>query len=271
MNPALPGPLSAAVARVLMGASARLPGSARTRWARTNHAGREVTLLEGPVALAAALAGVCAAGPVGRPSAALVVIVPGVLGGIDDLAGDPVTKGLRGHLGALASGRVTTGATKILGVGAVAYLAALLERDASRDLGRPATRVVLDSVVIAGCANLINLFDLRPGRALKILVAASVPLLGPAASRPLAGTLLGTALALAPQDLAGEAMLGDCGANALGGLLGLGLARATGTKGALLAAVTLTALTLASERVSFTGVIASTPWLRRLDDWGRQQ
>lgn len=264
------------VARATIHLTVRLPEPVRAPWSRTNHAGHPVTLLEGPVAVVAALAGALSAGPRGRAAAVLVVLAPGVLGGVDDLAGDRATKGLRGHLTALTSGRVTTGAAKIIGIGAVALLAVLLEQQGVQRRGprAPALRglgVAADTVVIAGSANLINLFDLRPGRALKVVTVASLPLLGPAASRPLASALLGSALALAPEDLAGTAMLGDCGANALGGLLGLTLTRAVGAKGALVAAGGLTALTLASEKVSFTRVIESTPGLRQLDEWGRRR
>lgn len=250
-------------ARALIRAARALPADARRLWGRTNHAGRPVTLLEGPVAVSAALAGVLA-GPAPTPSAALVVLVPGVLGGIDDLVGETGTKGLRGHLGALRSGRVTTGALKVAGLGAVAVVAALLEKGE----GIPLRRSVADTVLIAGTANLVNLLDLRPGRALKVTTAAGALLLVPSGSRPLAGALLGAAGVL-PEDLAGESMLGDCGANALGGLLGLGLVRGLGPRARFGAAVAVTGLTLLSERVSFTRVIEATPVLRDLDAWGR--
>jgi len=64
-------------------------------------------------------------------------------------------------------------------------------------------------------------------------------------------------------------MLGDCGANALGAALGAaaaGLPRPA--RIALLAGIT--ALTAASEKVSFTKVIERTPALRWLDMLGRR-
>ena len=253
---------AAVAARGLTHLTQGLPAHLRQRWERPNHAGAAVTLLEGPIAVGAALAGVLAQ-PRGRTAATLVVLVPGVLGAVDDLVGDSGTKGLGGHLRALRSGRVTTGAVKLGGLGAVAIAAALLEDGES-----PPSLSLVDAVVIAGTANLVNLLDLRPGRALKVTTAAGLVLLGSSASRPLAGALVGAA-AVVPEDLAGESMLGDCGANALGGLLGLALVRGLGPRGRLAAAAVVTGLTMLSERVSFTRVIEGTPVLREIDAWGR--
>lgn len=253
---------AAAAARGLTRVAQGLPAHLRRPWGRTNHAGAGVTLLEGPIAVGAALAGVLVQ-PQGRAGAALVVLVPGVLGAVDDLVGDSGTKGLGGHLRALRSGRVTTGALKLGGLGAVALAAAMLEEGESL----PSSALV-DAVVIAGTANLVNLLDLRPGRALKVTTATGLVLLRPIASRPLAGALVGTGAVL-PEDLAGESMLGDCGANALGGLLGLALVRGLGPRSRLAAAAVVTGLTLLSERVSFTRVIEGTPVLREIDAWGR--
>jgi hypothetical protein len=65
-------------------------------------------------------------------------------------------------------------------------------------------------------------------------------------------------------------MLGDTGANSAGALLGAALVQRTGRRGRWAALVVLTVLTLASEKVSFTRVIESTPGLRELDALGRR-
>jgi len=64
-------------------------------------------------------------------------------------------------------------------------------------------------------------------------------------------------------------MLGDTGANSAGALLGTALVARYSLRGRLLALGVVTLLTLASERVSFTKVIESTPGLRELDALGR--
>lgn len=240
-----------------------LPPGARRPWERRNHAGDPVTLLEGPVAVTAAAGAACLTAP--SPAAVVAVVLPGLLGGYDDLAGDAATKGLRGHLGALRHGRVTSGAVKVGGLGATAVAVALLER---RE-GGPLRQVLVDTVVVAGTANLVNLLDLRPGRALKVTTAAGAGLMVAPGARPLAAALVGTGLAVLPEDLRGESMLGDCGANALGALLGLAVVRGLGARGRLGVAATVTGLTLLSERVSFTRVIEATPVLRAIDAWGR--
>src|SRR5581483_4014345 len=103
---------------------------------------------------------------------------------------------------------------------------------------------------------------------LKIVVLASVPLSRRNAS---AGAALGAAAALLPADLAEEAMIGDCGANALGALLGWTFAHGLGPCGRVVALCGVVALTLASERVSFTDVIARHRWLAAIDTLGRRR
>ncbi|GAB2516229.1 hypothetical protein HNR10_005216 [Nocardiopsis aegyptia] len=236
----------------------------RDRWLRSNFRGRSVTLQEGP----ALASGVCAASlftpglaPRVRAASALAAAGAAAFGAYDDLAGSVRARGLRGHLGALARGRVTTGAVKVLGIGVTGVAAAALLR-------RPFVDTVLDGALIAASANLVNLFDLRPGRAAKVcLIAAAPALASPAA--PLLGPVVGAAAVLLPDDLAERSMLGDTGANALGAALGVAaVARAPRpVRLALLGGAV--ALTLASERVSFSRCIDRVPALRRLDQWGR--
>jgi UDP-N-acetylmuramyl pentapeptide phosphotransferase/UDP-N-acetylglucosamine-1-phosphate transferase len=255
----------------LAGAAALQARPQGAPWRRMNYAGRPVTLLGGPALAAAATATAVLGAPPGtRAAAAVVGAVSGLVGGYDDLAGarpeQARDKGLAGHLAALRAGRVSAGAVKVAGIGAAAAVAAVL----TRSRRGPAALVdgVLTTGLVAGTANLLNLLDLRPGRAGKAgALAAAVTLRGPAGG--LVAGPLGATLATLPEDLGEKVMLGDAGANALGALLGLRLASIPGRapRAVLLGAVT--ALTLASEKVSFTRVIEATPGLRELDRLGR--
>ena len=271
---------------------ARPPGGTAT-WTRTNHRGEPVTLLEGPAAAAgAALAAALTPGLSARVRTALVTAAAGAgaFGGYDDLAGSGDRRGFRGHLGALAHGQVTTGAIKIGGIGATGVAAGGL-------LGGAPLDVAVNAGLIAGGANLLNLFDLRPGRAIKVaalagglLAAASRPgtagaagngpvTAGPARAGPLAagpvpgavlaGIPLGAGLALAGEDLGERAMLGDAGANALGAMLGAAAAASLPRRRRVAVLAGIIALTAASEKVSFTKVIQRTPPLHWLDMLGR--
>ena len=133
---------------------------------------------------------------------------------------------------------------------------------------------LVGGAVIAGSANIANLLDLRPGRALKVVLLLAGPIFAGAGrgrllSRATAAAAAGAAAAVLSDDLAGRSMLGDTGANSAGALLGTALVARTGRRGRLLALAVVTVLTLISEKVSFTKVIESTPGLRELDALGR--
>ncbi|EWS99664.1 hypothetical protein N865_01275 [Intrasporangium oryzae NRRL B-24470] len=265
----LPALTSAAVSALALHAMRRLPAAVRQPWERANHAGAPVTLLEGPAwVLGAAAGSLVTGGPssvtaTARLAPAVVAVASGALGALDDLRGGASSKGLKGHLSALRRGEVTTGAIKIVGLGVTGLVgAALLDRGR-----RGPFSTLVGGAVVAGAANAVNLFDLRPGRALKVTACSAAPLLGgPGAAAPAA---LGASLGVIGDDLAARSMLGDTGANAAGALVGLAFVERTGLLGRAVALAGLTALTLASERVSFTAVIEGNPVLRRIDEWGR--
>jgi UDP-N-acetylmuramyl pentapeptide phosphotransferase/UDP-N-acetylglucosamine-1-phosphate transferase len=268
--------LGALAARAALAAIRSAPGQDQLE--RTNFHGRTVSLAGGPALAAAAT--VSAALGAGDPRTAAAALLAGgasgAVGFYDDIVGarpdQKSAKGFRGHLTALRDGRVTSGLVKIAGVGAAALGAACLVETAGGTgrgrLGR-VINIALGTGVIAGTANLLNLLDLRPGRALKAGALMSVPLLGGPGGGVVAGPL-GAAAGLLPADLDEEIMLGDTGANAYGALIGLAIARRSGIGGRAVVLAALAALTAASEKVSFTKVIASTPGLRELDAFGRR-
>ncbi|MGN8246330.1 hypothetical protein ACTHAM_003470 [Cellulomonas soli] len=271
-----------AVVRGLLDGQA--PGGT-ARWTRTNHRGEPVSMLEGPAVAAGLLAGAVVGAP-SVPAAWALSVATGsaaVFGVVDDLAEDTTTrrKGLRGHLGALAHGEVTTGGLKVLGIGAGAVVAAALVTPRERTGGRAAggaaawvADVLASGALIATSANLLNLLDLRPGRALKAGAALGVPLVvagGPAgAGAGAAAAVLGAGAAALDQDLDEADMLGDGGANALGAALGTAVVLAAPRRVRLAALAGVLALTVISEKVSFTRVIERTPVLRDIDAWGRR-
>ncbi|TDD74783.1 hypothetical protein, partial [Actinomadura rubrisoli] len=269
--------LGAAAARAAYAALTRrppglngLPGE--EVWGRTNHRGEPVTLLEGPAFVAgAAAAGLLAPGACGRARAAALLAGAGsgLLGGYDDLAGSASSRGFKGHLGALARGEVTSGAVKILGIGATGLAAAAIAGSPAPTRAGRAFDTLVNGAIVAGGANLMNLFDLRPGRAIKVGIITGTPLALTASGSAVAAAPLGAAVALLPEDLGERAMLGDTGSNALGALLGLAATRlGRGPRLAVLAG--LAGLNAASEFVSFTKVIARTPALNRIDMLGRR-
>ena len=259
--------LAAIAARAGYSALTRHPPGGRDQWERKNHRGEPVTLLEGPAAAAAAAAAVLAApGLATRTRAALAVAGAGAaaLGSYDDLRGSKDNRGFRGHLGALAHGEVTSGVVKLAGIGATGLAASLLAGGAPAD-------VIINAGLVAGGANLVNLFDLRPGRAIKVTVAAGAAVGAASAAGSLAAAApVGAAIAMLPEDLGERAMLGDAGANALGAMLGLAAAATLPRPARVAVLAAVAGLTVASEVVSFTRVIEATPPLRWLDQLGRR-
>lgn len=233
----------------------------------------------------------------------MLVVVSVILGFVDDAIGSHGDKGFRGHLSALSSGRLTTGGLKLLGIGMVAavYAWSIADGRAASSSGTFETLGVwvLATLTIALSANLLNLMDLRPGRALKsysALAMIAAPLFVIHASRSFAdyarslaevgvvpwGTtdtwvavlcmllvLLGPVFAVWRYDLGEQGMLGDAGSNAMGAIVGYLFAASLPTAWLAGVAAVLLGLNLLSERVSFSATIERVAPLRALDGLGR--
>lgn len=278
-----------------------------SQWERTNFHGATVSLRGGVAMAGASVASAAVASALSdQPRAALGGVVASLGGGlagyIDDVDqgahdGGKVAKGLKGHLGALAHGQVTTGVIKIAGIGASALAASALVGSKATSVGGKVADLALNTVLIAGTANLANLLDLRPGRALKATVLVATPLsyfscaaaktpasgasgapsakpVSPAspasAQRLLASGLNAAAITALVEDLQETTMLGDTGANAAGALLGTSLAANDSWKLRLGTTLGVVGLILASEKVSFSKVIAANPALNWLDQLWRR-
>ena len=190
-----------------------------------------------------------------------------LLGLVDDLGGVGESGGFRGHIRALLDGHLTTGALKLIG-GPVLTLAVL---------GRGSTVVfdrsglLRDAALVCLGANLINLFDRAPGRAIKAGIAgfaimwiavASATLLAPTA------LVIGGAAGLLIADLREELMIGDAGSNVIGASLGYGVVVAVSDGWKWWILLGLLTVNLVSERVSFSRVIDAVAPLRWLDRLG---
>jgi hypothetical protein len=157
---------------------------------------------------------------------------------------------------------------KIAGIGATGLAAALAAAPA------PGPGAIADTVInaglVAGGANLLNLFDLRPGRAIKVALLAGGLLAPSRRGRAAVAGPLAAAAAMLPEDLGERAMLGDAGANALGAVLGCAAAITLSRPARFGLLAVVAGLTAASEKVSFTKVIEASAPLHRLDMLGRR-
>ncbi|MFF3979835.1 hypothetical protein [Streptomyces sp. NPDC001828] len=204
------------------------------RFRRTNYAGRSVDLYSGPAVALGTLAG---SATLPTRAAGLFAVGAGALcGAYDDLHKDH-RRGFRDHLSALRKGEVTSGSVKLIGIGGGALVAGALLKE------RPLDKV-LAGVVVAGSAHLVNLVDLRPGRATGAVLALAAPglLRGAEAAVP-----MGAAVAVLADDLGERTMIGDSGAHALGAALGVAIAEGNGRAGLALHAAGLLAVAAWAE------------------------
>ena len=174
------------------------------------------------------------------------------------------TRGLVRQLRLTVHGRVTSGIVKL----ATIVLAATLVAWAT---GEREGRLLLAIPVIAGAANLWNLLDVRPGRALKYFLLPELALLVASRDAPayFAGAAIGAAGVALVIDLRELAMLGDAGSNVLGFIVGVGLVDTVPTWGLGVILAGILVLHLFAETVTLSRIIEATPPLRWFDRLGR--
>ncbi len=185
------------------------------------------------------------------------------LGAIDDIWGSREVGGFAGHFRKLlVEHKLTTGATKAIGGGIVALCAGYAIY--SHNL----LQAMLAAFVIALSANLLNLFDLRPGRAVAVLFCGLgvtyIVTCGHLNAAPLIEAIAVITFIFGIADSRGKAMMGDSGANSLGAALGLTIA-ISAPNWMLPTIVLITAVHIYSEKHSISCLIESNRILRVID------
>ncbi len=195
-----------------------------------------------------------------------VVAFAAFLGIIDDFLGSRETSGLKGHLGQLLKGRLTTGGFKAVWGGLMSLLVAIA--------AGPVAAIPLHALIMALTINAVNLLDLRPGRAGKAFILAAVLLVLAGAGRwdtAFLAVVLGSLVAFLPLDLKAKTMMGDAGSNALGAALGLTAVWILDSEVKWGLLLFLVAFHLFTEKYSLTKIIERNRFLNFLDTLGREK
>lgn len=238
-----------------------------------------------PIPVGAGLVFFLACLPVG---AALLIVLPSLsrqvplfllgiagmtmVGLFDDIFGNRLATGLRGHFSRLCqAGKITTGTIKAMVGGMLGLVIALAGYSAGGTV-----MIILQTLTIALSVNAVNLLDLRPGRAGKgfVLAAAILLILNRSWYFHLEIVfllmMLGSLLAYLPRDLHAQAMMGDAGSNALGITLGMVCSWVLPEQGLVMYIVLLLIFHIWAEKYSLTEYIEKVPLLSFLDKLGRQ-
>ena len=185
-------------------------------------------------------------------------------GALDDLIGNRNVSGLKGHFKSLFKGELTTGGFKALFGGFVGLVVSVCISSSIVD-------IIVNTLIIALSTNLMNLFDLRPGRAIKAYLVIMIPiyitLTGYTKVFPL--LILPNVLAYFNTDLKARGMMGDTGSNVLGISIGVLMALGYGIKVRLAWLVFLILMHLITEKFSLTKIIEKNRVLKFIDNLGR--
>ena len=185
-------------------------------------------------------------------------------GALDDLIGNRNVSGLKGHFKSLFKGELTTGGFKALFGGFVGLVVSVCISSSIVD-------IIVNTLIIALSTNLMNLFDLRPGRAIKAYLVIMIPiyitLTGYTKVFPL--LILPNVLAYFNTDLKARGMMGDTGSNVLGISIGVLMAFGYGIKVRLAWLVFLILIHLITEKFSLTKIIEKNRVLKFIDNLGR--
>ena len=183
---------------------------------------------------------------------------------LDDIIGNRDVSGLKGHFKSLLNGKLTTGGFKALFGGFIGLVISIA-------ISKNIYDIVINTLIIALSTNLMNLLDLRPGRAIKGYLVISIVLLFTLGeyTRNLLLLIFPNVIAYFNQDLKAKAMMGDTGSNVLGISIGILFVMGYSLKVRLIWLAFLIFIHILTEKYSLTKIIESNKFLNFIDKLGR--
>lgn len=183
---------------------------------------------------------------------------------LDDIIGNRDVSGLKGHFKSLLNGKLTTGGFKALFGGFIGLVISIA-------ISKNIYDIVINTLIIALSTNLMNLLDLRPGRAIKGYLLISIVLLFTLGeyTRNLLLLIFPNVIAYFNQDLKAKAMMGDTGSNVLGISIGILFVMGYPLKVRLIWLAFLIFIHILTEKYSLTKIIENNKFLNFIDKLGR--
>ena len=183
---------------------------------------------------------------------------------LDDIIGNRDVSGLKGHFKSLLNGKLTTGGFKALFGGFIGLVISIA-------ISKNIYDIVINTLIIALSTNLMNLLDLRPGRAIKGYLLISIVLLFTLGeyTRNLLLLIFPNGIAYFNQDLKGKAMMCDTGSNVLGISIGILFVMGYSLKVRLIWLAFLIFIHILTEKYSLTKIIENNKFLNFIDKLGR--
>lgn len=187
-----------------------------------------------------------------------------LVGYLDDSLGESTTKGFKGHLGGVMKGYLSTGMIKLIFALIMGFMISMVY---FAGIGN----IIFNTILFCLCVNMINLLDLRPGRAIKgfALIILFISISSGLQSIWMLFPILSSLTIYIRDELDENCMLGDTGSNLLGGIMGMYTLKvaSSGVKYALFSVLLL--LHIVSEFKSFSEIIESVPILKSMDSFGQ--
>lgn len=196
----------------------------------------------------------------------MAINIMAFVGIIDDLMGDKNATGFKGHFYSFFRGKITTGFLKAFIGGIISLIISLIYSSSIEEL-------ILNSIIMALFTNLLNLLDLRPGRAIKTYLFLGILFIIIGISeinQVVLFSIIGYCLGYLPQDLKAKSMMGDVGSNPLGISLGIVSIVNFSMNIRYLILLILFFAHLISEKYSISEIIKNNSILNFIDELGRK-